>query len=116
MRDHNLKEFDVELKNISGNTEIIKNNRIELLGASFVGLSEEERAELNIDHGLKIVELGSGKFKNSGIREGFIVMSIDKEPVETVQDLQVILNGKSGGTLIEGIYPNGQRAYYGLGL
>jgi Do/DeqQ family serine protease len=116
MRDHKLKEFEVELKNISGNTEIIKNNRIELLGASFVGLSEEEKAELNIDHGLKIVELGSGKFKNSGIREGFIVMSIDKEPVETVQDLQVILNGKSGGTLIEGIYPNGQRAYYGLGL
>jgi Do/DeqQ family serine protease len=116
MRDHNLKEFDVELKNISGNTEIIKNNQIELLGASFVGLSEEEKTELNIDHGLKIVELDSGKFKSSGIREGFIVMSIDKEPVETVQDLQIILNGKTGGTLVEGIYPNGQRAYYGLGL
>ena len=116
MRDHNLKEFDVELKNISGNTEIIKNNRIELLGASFVGISEEEKTELNIDHGLKIVELGPGKFKSSGVREGFIVMSIDKEQVETVQDLQIILNGKTGGTLVEGIYPNGQRAYYGLGL
>ncbi|NOX46366.1 MAG: Do family serine endopeptidase [Chlorobi bacterium] len=116
VRDHKLKEFDVELKNISGNTEIIKNNRIELLGASFVGLSEEEKAELNIDHGLKIVELVSGKFKSSGIREGFIVMSIDKEPVETVQDLHIVLNGKTGGTLVEGIYPNGQRAYYGLGL
>ena len=116
MREHKLKMFDVELKNISGNTKVIKNNKIELLGASFVGLSEEEKSELNIDYGLKVVELDSGKFKSSGIREGFIVMSIDKEPVESVQDLQIILNGKTGGTLVEGIYPNGQRAYYGLGL
>lgn len=116
IRNHQHKEFDVELKNISGNTEVIKNNRIELLGASFVEISEEEKSGLNIAHGLKIKKLNPGKFKNSGIREGFIVMSIDKEPVETIQDLQLILNGKTGGILVEGIYLDGQRAYYGLGL
>ncbi len=116
IRDHKSKEFEVELRNVSGNTSIIKNNKIELLGGSFVAITQEEKSELNIGHGLKVLELGLGKLKSSGIREGFIVMNIDKEPVKTVQDLQIILNGKTGGTLIEGIYPNGQRAYYGLGL
>ena len=43
-------------------------------------------------------------------------MYIDKEPVKSVNDLKYLLDGKHGGTLIEGIYPNGQRAYYGVGL
>jgi hypothetical protein len=33
-----------------------------------------------------------------------------------VDDLERILAAKRGGVLIEGIYPNGVRAYYGLGL
>ncbi len=65
---------------------------------------------------LKVTGLESGKLKSSGVKEGFIVMYIDKESVNTVDDLKDLLEGKSGGTLIEGIYPNGERAYYGIGM
>ena len=43
-------------------------------------------------------------------------MYIDKAPVKTVDELKYILGGKKGGTLLEGMYTNGQRAYYGIGL
>jgi hypothetical protein len=33
-----------------------------------------------------------------------------------VDDIEEILSHKSGGVLIEGVYPNGVRAYYGFGL
>ncbi|OQX80875.1 MAG: hypothetical protein B6D61_01475 [Bacteroidetes bacterium 4484_249] len=115
-RDEQLREYIVVLKNRSGNTDIIKKDNIDILGATFEKISDKEIENLNIEHGLKIVNLQSGKLKSSGIREGFIVMYIDKEPVKSVNDLKYLLDGKHGGTLIEGIYPNGQRAYYGVGL
>ncbi|MCB0805495.1 MAG: Do family serine endopeptidase [Bacteroidales bacterium] len=115
-RGNAMKEFNVTLKNRSGNTEIVKNDNIDILGASFEKVTEDDMKNLSIDHGLKITEIKSGKLKNAGIREGFIILYIDKEPVEGVDELKYMLQGKRGGTLIEGIYPNGQRAYYGLGL
>ncbi|MEZ5197783.1 MAG: Do family serine endopeptidase [Bacteroidales bacterium] len=115
-RKDELREFAVLLKNRSGNTDIVKNNSIDVLGATFEPVSDNVKDELNIDHGLAVIKLTNGKFKSSGIREGFIILKVDKEVVKTVDDLKVILDAKQGGTLIEGIYPNGQRAYYGVGL
>lgn len=115
-REDNLKEYTVVLKNRSGNTDIVKKDNIEVFGATFKAISQNEMEEFNISYGLKIISLGNGRLKSAGIREGFIVMFIDKEPVKSVEDLKYILDSKKGGTLIEGIYPSGQKAYYGVGL
>ncbi len=116
MRDEKLKEYNVTLRNRSGNTDVVKKDKIEILGATFKALAPEELKELNINNGLKIIDLKEGKFREAGVREGFIIVSVDKEAVKSVDDLKYIIDGKSGGTLIEGLYPNGQRAYYGVGL
>jgi Do/DeqQ family serine protease len=116
LRDGNQRELDVTLKNRNGNTEVVKNNKIELLGATFEKVSESEMQKLSIDHGLKVVNLEGGKFASAGIREGFIVLYVDKEAVKTIDDLKYRVESKNGGTLFEGIYPNGQRAYYGVGI
>lgn len=42
--------------------------------------------------------------------------SIDKKPVKSMEDITNALKNKSGGILIEGIYPNGLKAYYGFGM
>lgn len=116
MRDNKLKEYDVTLKNRSGNTDVVKKDNLNGLGASFETLSSEELSSLKISHGIKVSKLENGKLSSAGIRQGFIIMYIDKEPVKTVEELNDFLNTKRGGTLFEGIYPNGQRAYYGVGL
>jgi Do/DeqQ family serine protease len=115
-RADNLKEYTVVLKNRSGNTDIVKKDNIKIFGATFKAISQNEMEKLNISYGLKIVSLGSGRLKSAGIREGFIIMFIDKEPVKSVDDLKYILDSKKGGTLLEGIYPSGQKVYYGVGL
>jgi Do/DeqQ family serine protease len=115
-RGNAMKQFEVTLRNRSGNTDVVKKDNIEILGAEFEPVAENEMQELNIQHGLKIVGLNSGKLKSAGIRQGFIITHIDREPVQTVDDLKYIFEGKDGGVLLEGIYPNGQRAYYGVGL
>ena len=72
--------------------------------------------KLRINNGLKVMTLSNGKLKNAGIREGFIITHVDKKPISSVQDISNILDNKTGGVLMEGIYPNGLRAYYGFGL
>jgi hypothetical protein len=57
-----------------------------------------------------------GKLQHAGIHEGFILVAIDRQPVRTLGELKSALTGKRGGVLLEGVYPNGLRAYYGIGL
>jgi hypothetical protein len=69
-----------------------------------------------IDYGMKITELITGKLMNKGVREGFIITEIDKTPIRSAEDIKNAIKNKSGGVLIEGIFPNGQRAYFAIGL
>ncbi|MBN1337832.1 MAG: Do family serine endopeptidase [Bacteroidales bacterium] len=116
MRGEQMKEFDVTLRNISGTTEIVKKEDLNLLGVTFEPASTEELSSLGIENGVKVVEVGQGKLRDVGLKAGFIVTHIDDKPVRSIADVHQILSGKRGGTLIEGVYPNGQKAYYGVGL
>ena len=44
------------------------------------------------------------------------VFKLQRELEKTDTDAERILAAKRGGVLVEGSYPNGMRAYYGLGL
>jgi serine protease Do len=116
MRGNSMEKFDVVLRNRSGSTEIVKRDDISILGGTFELVSEDEMKKMGLEHGIKLIDIRDGKLKNAGIRKGFIITHIDKTPVSTIDQLKTIFDSKSGGTLIEGIYPNGQRAYYGIGL
>jgi hypothetical protein len=116
IRDDKEKVVSVTLKNKEGNTKFIKNESVALLGAEFQPLSQEEQDKLNVTGGVKITRLNGGKLRSAGIREGFIITSIDKKNIRNTDDLVAVLDNKKGGVLIEGIYPNGNKAYYGFGL
>ena len=79
-------------------------------------LSKEEKSKLGLTGGVKISKLMAGKLRSAGIKEGFIITSVDKKQIRTKQDLEAALKTKQGGVLIEGVYPNGIRAYYGFGI
>lgn len=118
-RNNQEKVMAVILKNKNGNTDIVEKPKVEVvsaLGAVFEQVSEKELQKLNIENGLKITKLGAGKLLNAGIKEGFIITSVDKKKVGTIDDIKSVLENKKGGVLIEGVYPNGMRAYYGFGL
>lgn len=86
------------------------------LGAEFRNASDEELRSLKLESGVKVTAINGGKLRSSGIREGFIITRIDQEKVNSVDQLLGILAKKKGGVLVEGVYPNGTKAYYGLGL
>jgi S1-C subfamily serine protease len=86
------------------------------LGAEFQVPTPDELRALRLEHGVKVTTINAGVFRSSGIREGFIITSVDQVLVKDPGQLERILSSKRGGVLVEGVYPNGTRAYYGLGL
>lgn len=119
-RDGREKVIAVVLKNKNGSTDIIKREAeaasANLLGAKFESLSSAERQRLRLQNGVKISKLEGGKLRSAGIREGFIITSIDQKPVKTPDEVTAVLSNKRGGVLIEGMYGNGAMVYYGFGL
>lgn len=116
-RGGKLKQFDVILRNLEGSTEIIqKNDVLEVLGASFAPVSEREKRSLGIPNGVKVTSVKSGKFMKVGIREGFVLTSVNKRPVNSVKEIVEILDGNEGGVIIEGVDRNGTRSYYAFGM
>ncbi len=65
---------------------------------------------------MKVKNIQKGIFSSAGIREGFVITRVDKIDVNDIDDIKKIFENKSGGVLIEGVYPNGMRAYYGFGI
>jgi serine protease Do len=121
VRSGKESSLSVILKNKEGNIGIVKKERplekpILTLGAAFEQVSKEEMARLKITNGIRISKLQNGKLAAAGIREGLIITSIDKKKIDTIDDIESLLKNKQGGVLIEGIYANGMRAYYGFGL
>lgn len=109
------KEFEFSMT-MQSEDERAAETKVLIHGATFEQLSNYEKAKLHIDCGYKITRLEEGKLRSAGIREGFIVLSIDRQPVKSMADLKESLTSRNGGVLIEGVYPNGLRAYYGIGI
>lgn len=117
-RDNKKKQFNVTLRNKNGDTDIVKgeSDSGDIFGAKFVAVTDRDREELGIRYGIKIEDLGSGKFKDAGIKKGFIITQVNKTAVSEVEDLKRIIKNSRGGILVEGIYPNGEVAYYVFGV
>jgi serine protease Do len=117
-RGGSTKEIDLTLKNRNGNTKLIRYTEAVAneLGADFVPVTDSEKSSLKLNHGIKVESIREGRFKNIGIKEGFIITNIGDMKVNSIEDVTNALKSERRGLLIEGIYPNGARAYYGLGI
>ncbi len=118
-RNNQEKILKLILKNKNGTLAVVEKPKVEVasaLGATFEAISPTDMKKLSIENGLRIAKLTAGKLLNAGIKEGFIITSVDKKKITSLDDIKTILDNKKGGVLIEGIYPNGMRAYYGFGM
>lgn len=116
-RKGKLKNYNLILRNLEGNTDIVKTGDIfDVLGASFDDISSSDKKKLGITHGVKVTSLESGKLQKVGVKEGFIITSVNKRPVNSVKGLSDILGSVEGGVMIEGVYGDGSKTYYAFGL
>lgn len=108
----------IALKNKKGTFSAVKSRTtqvVEDLGAELETVDASTKDKLKIEHGVKVVKLLQGKLKDAGVRGGFVIQFIDKNKVNSPDDVVNLLEDKSGGILIEGVYPDGTKAYYAIG-
>ncbi|MDR2473010.1 MAG: Do family serine endopeptidase [Tannerella sp.] len=118
------KEFTVELRNVQGNTEIMKGgDSADILGAAFKALSEKDKRQYGISYGIEVSSISKGKIQDCGIKKGFVIMIVNDEKIGTPEDfysvVDKILKGNSPeqGLLIKGFYPNsGATRHYAIDL
>lgn len=121
----NNKDLNIltTLKSLDNTTSIVKRSEVKRssiasLGAAFEEVNPDELSRLRLQNGVKVAKLSDGRLYRAGIKEGFIITSIDKKKIGSFNDLEKILTAKTAGegVLIEGVYPNGMRAYVGFGM
>ncbi len=118
-REGHLKEVSVVLKDLEGNTEIVvsETDKIEeILGAKLNKAAKDQLKEYGLENGVAVEFVGPGKFRNAGIKKGFIITRIDKKTVETPEDVLELISRSESGVLIEGYETDGSKSYYGFGL
>jgi len=114
-RKDERKQFNVTLRNKHGDTQIVRDN-VTVLGARFETIRDADKRNLNIEFGIKIVELQRGKLRDAGLKDGFIVTHVNKKPMYEVNDFKREIGNARGGVLVEGVYPNGELAYFVFGV
>jgi S1-C subfamily serine protease len=88
-----------------------------LLGASFEELTNNDKQRLNIPYGVRVANIKrNGLLGKAGISNNYIILRIDRQPVNSPDELFRRLAGNNDVVLVEGIYPNGVRAHYALDL
>lgn len=111
-------EVQTTLKNQMSTTDVVAavKDKFDLNGATFRELTPDEKAKYKVAGGVMVDEVTSGKWKDVGMKQAFVITKIDKKEIQNIEDFSNYLNTVRGeGILLEGVYPNGERAYYGIG-
>jgi S1-C subfamily serine protease len=116
-RDGKEMLMNTTLKNKEGKSEVSKSERkeiFELLGAEFTDLSAKEKKTAKVEQGVKVSKIfPGGKIRTqTDMKDGFIITKVDKQPVNSAKDLATLMEKKSGGVMLEGVYEDLPGNYY----
>lgn len=116
LHDKKRQTKQVTLRNEQGNTKVVKNADLDVLGADFREVTQQQKKQLEIQYGLEVIKVNGGKMKEAGIAKGFIIQRVNDEPIKSVEDLQNVVKeastSKEPVLIIKGMFPTGKRGYY----
>lgn len=115
-RKETTKNIKIKMQNKYGDTGLVKSKSIDQLGARFELISDYDKTRLRLKNGIQVTDVVAGKFAANGIKKSFIIVKVNNNFINTIEDLETAINKSDGALFLEGIYPNGQTAYYAFKL
>ena len=120
LHNKSKKEKTVTLKNAQGTTDVVKTADLDILGANFREITDEQKKQLGINYGLEVIKINKGKLQDEGVAKGFIIQRVNDEPMKTIDDIQKVVKeastSKEPVLIIQGIYPTGKKKYFAVPL
>ena len=113
LRKKAKKQVTLTLKNEQGNTKVVKNADIDVLGIDVRPITDSQKSQLEISYGLEVLRVNAGKMKDAGVPKGFIIQRVNDEPMKSFDDLQKAVKeastSKDQMLVVKGIFPTGKR-------
>ena len=120
LRNKKEKTVTLTLKNEQGNTKVVKNADLDVLGGSFRAITDSQKEQLNIGYGLEVIKISGGKLKDAGMPKGFIIQKTNDQSIKSIEDLQEVVKeastSKEPVLYIQGIFPTGKKGYFAVPL
>ena len=122
IRDNKTRTTKATMKNNQGSTTITKATDFTSLGCAFKQLSKSTKQSLGLTSGVQVAGLKAGKFKDAGIKDGFIVLDINGKRINSQDDVKSIYNSIMNSSdndkvmFVSGVYPTGAKDYYAVNL
>lgn len=114
------KSVTVTLKNAQGNTGVVKQADLDVLGANFREVTDEQKKQLNIAYGIEVIKVNKGVLATAGITKGFVIQKANDTPIKTIEDLQKAVKeastSKDPVLYIQGVYPTSKKGYFAVPL
>lgn len=120
LRKKAKKTATLTLKNEQGNTNIVKDADLDVLGGTFRPVTEQEKKDMNISYGLAVTKVANGALKDAAVYKGFIILQANDAPMKTLNDLQKAVKDASTSKdpvlILKGISLTGKKAYFAVML
>ena len=122
IRDNKTNSVDVNLRNPQGTTQVTKAGDITDLCCAFKKVDESTLRQLGLSNGVQVTGLSKGRFSEAGVKEGFIIYSINDSRVGSPDDVEKMYKAIMKGSgdekvmIIRGVYPTGKRGIYAVDL
>ncbi|MCU0409111.1 MAG: Do family serine endopeptidase, partial [Bacteroidales bacterium] len=96
VRNGKEETVPIVLKNSSGTTNIVKTGEgVEVVyGAKLEPLTMSEKGRLKVDHGVKITEISDGKFRDFGMKRGYIILTINGKKIKNPAEIKQITDSE----------------------
>ena len=115
-RDGTSMEFSAQLLDREQQRELIRQQTETLMGGTFKMVPQEIKESFDLPGGVQVTELESGPLKATGMREGFIIVAINKQLISEPIHVIRLLEDYSGNVYMEGVYPDGTRSVYAFSV
>ncbi|KXX72118.1 trypsin-like peptidase domain-containing protein [Flammeovirga sp. SJP92] len=115
LREGKKIEKNVVLTNIDGTTNVNEKKIYDAkeIGAKFTAISKIERSKLNLETGIRIEEVErNGLISEMGLKQGMILVSINRYPLDDPKDFAKILSKIRGRVIIEIMKKDRSHRYY----
>lgn len=109
------------LRNSRGDTTLTRAASLTDLGCVFSNVPKERLEQLELSSGVLVTGIEDGRIKDAGIRDGFIILTVNSQRVTSPDDVEKIymsvIKGDGDKVLyIKGVYPTGKQAFYAVDL
>ena len=119
LRNNKENTVNLSLKNKGGNFDVVKSQTIiDRLGGTLETIDKKKAAGYDIPGGVLVKSVGSGLLSRTKMQDNFVIISVNGQPINTLDQLKLALEKAKGYTVkLEGIYPGYEGSYgYPLNL